>query len=55
MRKMATDMTDYEQAEAAKENALAKADELLAEIRRTAPGWLRWPKWLRRRGEARAT
>jgi hypothetical protein len=48
MRKTAVTMEDFEQAANAKAKALAKADELLAEIRRSWPGWLRRPKWTRR-------
>ncbi len=54
MRKTATTMEDFEQATNAKANALAKADELLGEIRRRWPGWLRRPEWPRRRPEAPA-
>jgi hypothetical protein len=47
-------MEGFEQAAKAKANALAKAEELLAEIRRSLPGWLRRPSWSRRRGRASA-
>jgi hypothetical protein len=54
MRKTATTMEDFDQATDAKANALAKADELLAEIRRSLPGWVRRPSWARRRSKAPA-
>jgi len=56
MRKSATTMEDYEAATKAKEEALAKADELLGAIRRRWPRWLQLPtlRWLRRRDRVTA-
>ena len=53
-RQTATDMEDYDASVKAKTDSLTMADDLLDEIRRTWPGWLRRPEWSRRRPKAPA-